>query len=101
MYKVLKRNKKLLQVAKTVFGNIVSTAYVAVSNYNSADITDGTRKLIKMSENAIEKLSNGSIDIDDTDIIIVFNNNSVVSFTCSEWATISAVSLENIKNKRD
>ena len=83
----IRKDEKLTKLAKKIFGDIVSVAYITTYDFN------GDKDAIK-SRLDIERFSDcsgGYINYDAKTIWIKFTNSKIVEFHNSEWASISAV----------
>ncbi len=82
------KNKKILTIAKNIFGDIVKNAYIA---YFDKDLISGLVSSYK-------KLKDDSILLpyDSDDIVLEFSNGNLVKFSNSEWASISKIETLNI-----
>lgn len=93
---ILKEVDKVTEIAKNIFGDIVSKVYYATCYYEH--LGDKNRDddyfdyLIKHSFN-----SETSIEQDGKDIIIEFTNGRKVIFSNSEWGAMDAFSDNEVQ----
>jgi hypothetical protein len=94
-----RRDERLLEAAKCIFGDIVDDAWVTVIHYRN-DYENTAKRL----NEAVERLSIGigaeslidEITHDEVTVVLKFSNGSAVSFWNSEWGSISRFSLQNV-----
>jgi len=91
MSDIIKKDRKLAEAARAIFGNIVKSAFV--STYDSRD-TDSNSEIEAEFQQASKSIEYGVkkyIAYGGLTIYILFSNGNMVKFSNSEWATISKV----------
>lgn len=79
------KSRKLLKIAKQIFGSLVISAYV--ENWDKSRL-----QRISKSFDETSKI----IHYDGDTIILQFSNGNLVRFTNSEWANISKIETLNL-----
>lgn len=86
----IRKDKKLTELAKEIFGDIVVTAYVTTYVYDCSNDDVMDRLDSEGFNNAIDEY----IDYGAQKILIKFTNGNIVEFENSEWATIDIANDE-------
>ena len=92
---VVRRSPRLLGDARSVFGDIVSAAWLTTHKYEDT-YTQAIGDLDR-AEAAIHIDKSGSLNYDAETIWLLFSNGQLVEFNNSEWASIHAVSGETLQ----
>lgn len=94
---VMIQSDKLLDYAKTFFGDVVLNAWVASCGGSLDYAIDYALKDSK----SIKMHSDGDLEWNDTTIVFEFSNGKRVAFSNSEWAFISAAgdNYKEVKGK--
>jgi len=82
------KNRKLLAIAKTIFGDCVKSAYVA--NWEKESLQRRSKNLIEENKNNV-----GTLSYDSVDIVLQFSNGNLVEFRNSEWASMVLIKKLN------
>ena len=83
----VRKDKKLTELAKEIFGDIVNMAYITTYDFNG----DKDEITSRLDDEKFSDSSGGNINYDAKTIWIKFTNGKIVEFHNSEWASISAV----------
>lgn len=86
----IRKDKKLTELAKKIFGDIVVMAYVTTYVYScdNADI------ISRLNAESFDNDKSSYIDYGAQKILIKFTNGKIVEFENSEWATIDTANDE-------
>lgn len=91
---ILKEVKKVTEIAKNIFGDIVAKVY-----YAERDYSDDYNRVVNSINHSIETAFNceESIEQDGKDIVIEFTNGRKVMFSNSEWGCMESFYDSDIK----
>lgn len=85
----LKESEKLLEAAKSVFGDIIQNAWITTYQLSTSKGSDVNKRLIK---NEIDlSVTDRSIDYGCQTIVIQLTNGNKVTFESSEFALITRI----------
>lgn len=91
---VYRKNNKLSQVAKNIFGSdLVVTAYLVAYDNRELDPLTHAYMFEALSNSSFIEPNSNSLE-DYPHILIKFVNGKFVFFTNSEWASISTPNME-------
>lgn len=98
---VLKEVGKVTEIAKNIFGNIVSKVYYAdyYQDYQDYQDYEGRENIVEKMDYLIKNSFNTeeSIEQDGKNIVIEFTNGRKVLFSNSEWGSMESFSDSEIK----
>jgi hypothetical protein len=88
---VIKKDKKLAEAARKIFGDIVKTAYVSAYVLDKKDNSKALKELEQKSKEIMifDNKDNLMINCDSQSIYLEFPGGRLVCFTNSEWGSIS------------
>ena len=97
---VVQRDAQLLAKAKTVFGDIVTDAWVATYHGQLRELSEAEGRIAETAERLrrvqAADPNEGVLSFDACDIILQFSNGAQVQFTNSEWASMSRVDVSKM-----
>lgn len=88
MNNIIKKDKKLLEAARKIFGDIIKTAYISTYENFAEEESPSFIERLKTNSKDIVLLEGKSLQIDNQTIYIEFKNNRLVGFTNSEWGSM-------------
>lgn len=94
---VMKQNRKLLWVAKNIFGPSVINAWVVTMDFGSN--SEKKEKLKRIAEKIDLAIADTDISYDSETIVFEFTGGARVYFSNSEWASFGSAG-ENYKELR-
>lgn len=97
--KAIIKNKTITDVAKNIFGDIVSAAYFIVSvspGDTDEEIKTELTEIVNRGNNFVVDPGYMSVDYNST-VAIEFTNGKLVEIETSEWGHLRDISLVDIK----
>lgn len=91
---IMRKDGKLLKLAKKIFGNVVTEAYVTTIHYRDEKLTDAIDRMKSNLKEIAPEEHNDQISCDTMTIIFKFKSGNMVAFTNSEWGSIYAFKQE-------
>jgi hypothetical protein len=84
MSDIIKKDRKLAEAARKIFGNLVKTAYVTTYDGLDKDNSEVEKRLKLNSQNWM-LINETNLRHDAQTILIEFSNGRLIGFTNSEW----------------
>lgn len=90
---VVREDIKLMRQTRTIFGDIVTKAWIISYHYDHMSKKETEEMLDGISKRLADQKNKGVLRFDGESVILEFNKDKTVMFTSSEWSSMQKVDV--------